>query len=167
MRRFADSAVAVSGLLAVCALCSCGSSGDQRLPNVEIISLNDGEAGPLNGIEGPAVINLWATWCGPCRREIPDFEAIHLTRRNEVTFVGINIGDDRDEAVAFLDEVGATYDQYLDPEGFVSTALEATSMPTTLVINGDGVITTRHLGPMDRDDLDEAIDEALASDTAE
>jgi thiol-disulfide isomerase/thioredoxin len=167
MRRFSDNAVAVSGLLAVFALCACGSSADQRLPNVEIISLNGGEAGPLNAIDGPAVINLWATWCGPCRREIPDFEAIHLARRDEVTFVGINIGDDRDEAVAFLDEVGATYDQYLDPEGFVSTALKATSMPTTLVINGDGVVTIRHLGPMDQDDLDEAIDEALASDTAE
>ena len=155
---------AAVGLLAVF-VTSCGSSAAQRLPDVEITALDGGERGRLSEIDGPAVINLWATWCGPCRREIPDFEVIHQARGGEITFVGINIGDDRDDVVAFLEDVGATYDQYLDPEGFVSTELKATSMPTTLVINAEGVVTTRHLGPMDQDDLNEAIDEALASDT--
>lgn len=132
------------------------------LPDVEIVALDGGEATSLADIDGPAVVNLWATWCAPCRREIPDFEAVHQARSDEVRFVGINIGEDADDARAFLDEVGATYDQFLDSEGFVVTELKTATMPVTLVLDADGAISTRHLGPMDQDDLDAAIDEALA-----
>lgn len=133
-----------------------------RLPDVDIVALDDGTTTSLSDIEGPAVVNLWATWCAPCRREIPDFEAVHQTRGDEVRFVGINVGEDAEDARAFLDEVGATYDQYLDSAGFVVTELKTATMPVTLVLDADGAISTQHLGPMDQDDLDAAIDEALA-----
>lgn len=141
---------------------SVDAEAGDRLPDVEIVALDGGATTNLSDIDGPAVVNLWATWCAPCRREIPDFEAVHQARGDEVRFVGINIGEDPDDAQAFLDEVGATYDQYLDSEGFVVTELETATMPVTLVLDADGVISTRHLGPMDQDDLDEAIDVALA-----
>lgn len=133
-----------------------------RLPDVEITALDDGTVTSLADVEGPAVVNLWATWCAPCRREIPDFEAVHRARGDEVRFVGINIGEDAADAREFLDEVGATYDQFLDPAGFVVTELQAAAMPVTVVVAPDGTIASRHLGPMDRDDLADAIDEALA-----
>lgn len=133
-----------------------------RLPDVEIVTLDDGTTTSLADIDGPAVVNLWATWCAPCRREIPDFEAVHQARGDEVRFVGINIGEDAEDAQAFLDEVGATYDQYLDSAGFVVTELQTATMPVTLVLDAEGAISTRHLGPMDQDDLDAAIDQALA-----
>lgn len=136
-------------------------AGD-RLPDVEIVALDGGPTISLADIEGPAVVNLWATWCAPCRREIPDFEDVHRARGDEVRFVGINIGEDADDAVAFIDDVGATYAQYLDPAGFVVTELRTATMPVTLVLDADGVISTKHLGPMDQDDLNHAIDEALA-----
>ena len=66
-------------------------------------------------------MNLWATWCVPCRKEIPDFEAVHQARGDAVRFVGVNVGEEPDQAAAFIAEVGATYDQYLDPQGYVST----------------------------------------------
>lgn len=141
---------------------SVDAEAGDRLPAVEIVALDGGGTTSLADIDGPAVVNLWATWCAPCRREIPDFEAVHQARSDEVRFVGINIGEDADDAQAFLDEVGATYDQYLDSEGFVVTELKTATMPVTLVLDADGAISTRHLGPMDQDDLDAAIDEALA-----
>jgi thiol-disulfide isomerase/thioredoxin len=131
------------------------------LPDVEIVALDDGTTISLADIEGPAVVNLWATWCAPCRREIPDFEAVHRARGDDVRFVGINVGEDAEDAATFLDEVGATYDQFLDSAGFVVTELGASTMPVTLVIDADGRISTEHLGPMDQDDLDEAIDLVL------
>lgn len=134
----------------------------ERLPDVEIASLAGGETSNLADIDGPAVINLWATWCAPCRREIPDFEEVHRARGDAIRFVGVNVGEDADQAIAFLDELDVTYDQFLDPEGYVVTELEATAMPVTIVIDADGGITTRHLGPLDRDGLNTAIDEALA-----
>lgn len=135
----------------------------ERLPDVDIEPLGGGDAVSLADIDGPAVINLWATWCAPCRAEIPDFEEVHRSRRDEVRFIGINIGEDADRANEFIAEVGATYDQFRDPEGFVVTELRTSAMPVTIVLDADGGMTTRNLGPMDVDDLDEAIDEALAS----
>jgi thiol-disulfide isomerase/thioredoxin len=156
-------------VLMAIALAGCGSSGDDaaardgdRLPDVEIQRIPDGETISLTDIEGPAVVNLWATWCAPCRREIPDFEAVHQARGDEVYFVGVNIGEDEDRAADFVDDVGASYDQFLDSQGYVVTELRTSTMPVTLVIDADGLITTRHLGPMDQSDLNDAIDEAFA-----
>ena len=159
--RRATAAVAVC--LAVVGVGCSGSDDESSLPDVELVSLDGTETTSLADIEGPAVINLWATWCAPCRREIPAFEQVHQDRIDEVRFVGINVGEDPDVAAEFLTEVGATYDQYSDSEGFVVTELETTAMPVTIVIDADGEVTERRLGPMDEDDLDEAIDEALAS----
>ena len=136
------------------------ADGD-RLPDVDLTALASGESSSLADIEGPAVVNLWATWCAPCRAEIPDFEEVHLARGDEVRFIGVNVGEDAVDAQEFIDDVGATYDQFADFDGDVSAALRATSMPVTVVIDADGVITTRHLGPLDQNGLNEAIDEAI------
>jgi len=133
----------------------------QRLPDVDLVDLATGGTSSLAAIEGPAVINLWATWCAPCRAEIPDFEEVHQARGDEIRFVGVNVGEDASAAQEFIDDIGATYDQFADPGGDVSTALRATAMPVTVVIDADGIVTTRHLGPLDQDGLDEAIDEAV------
>lgn len=141
---------------------SVDAEAGDRLPDVELVSLDGTETTSLADIEGPAVINLWATWCAPCRREIPDFQAVHEERGDEVRFVGINIGEDAEDAAAFLDDVGATYDQYLDSAGYVVTELKTATMPVTLVLDADGAISTQHLGPMNQDDLIAAITTALS-----
>lgn len=161
-RRIAGAWVTVAALaVAACGGAGVGGAGD-ALPGVSITPLDGGSEVLLSDIEGPAVVNLWATWCTPCRKEIPDFQAVHESRGDEVRFVGINIGENADQIDEYLTEVGATYEQYIDEEGFVQTELEATNMPTTVVIGADGRIVTRHLGRMDRAALDEAIDAALA-----
>lgn len=169
-------------LVALLALAACGSGSEdgdasgadaaaeesgERLPDVEIVPLSEGAASSLADIEGPAVVNLWATWCAPCRAEIPDFEEVHQARSDEVRFVGINIGEDAAPAAAFIEEVGATYDQFRDPDGFVVTELRTTAMPVTIVLDADGNVTRRNLGPMDEDDLNDAIDVALGLSPSE
>ncbi|MEZ5296647.1 MAG: TlpA disulfide reductase family protein [Ilumatobacteraceae bacterium] len=159
--RRATAAMAVC--LAVVGVGCSGGDESSSLPDVEIVSLNGTETTSLADLEGPAVINLWATWCAPCRREIPAFEEVHQARSDEVRFVGINVGEDADVAAEYLAEVGATYDQFSDSAGYVVTELDTTAMPVTIVIDANGNITERKLGPMDEDDLNVAIDEALAS----
>lgn len=158
---FASAGRAALGVT-VLVLAACGGPSDDVLPDVEVEPLDGGSSVSLADIEGPAVVNLWATWCAPCRAEIPAFEAVHQARGDEVRFVGINIGEDADRAREFVDEVGATYDQFLDPIGDVVTELETSTMPVTIVLDGDDAISLRHLGPMDEADLDDAIDDALA-----
>lgn len=152
-----------TAVVAAClALVGCSGSAASSLPDVEITALDGGESSNLADIDGPAVINLWATWCAPCRREIPAFEEVHRERGDSIRFVGVNVGEDAEQALRFLDDLDVSYDQFLDPEGYVVTELEATAMPVTIVIDADGAITTRHLGPLDQDGLNTAIDEALA-----
>lgn len=163
VRRSGLAALVVAALMAT----ACGSSGDDAaagadvLPGVDIERLDGTATISLADIEGPAVINLWATWCAPCRREIPDFEAVHQARGDEIRFVGINIGEDSGRANEFLVDVGATYDQFLDREGYVVTELRTTTMPVTIVLDRNGAIVERHLGPLDQDGLNQAIDNAL------
>jgi cytochrome c biogenesis protein CcmG, thiol:disulfide interchange protein DsbE len=163
------SALAVLALVAACGGGGgAGADVGDRLPDVEITAfditaLDGGESTSLSDIDGPAVVNLWATWCVPCRTEIPEFEAVHRQRGDEVRFVGINIGEDAERAAGFLAEVGATYDQYRDPDGVVSTGLDAPNLPVTVVIDADGVIRARRLGTMDQDALVAAIDDALGA----
>jgi thiol-disulfide isomerase/thioredoxin len=157
MIRPAGALVAAAVLLAAC---GGGAAGD-TLPSVDITGLTSGAVSQLSDIEGPAVVNLWATWCAPCRAEIPEFEEVHRARGDEVRFVGVNVGEDPLVAAEFLAEIGVTYDQFADVDGEVSTELRATAMPVTVVIDDDGVITTRHLGPLDQDGLNAAIDDAL------
>jgi thiol-disulfide isomerase/thioredoxin len=140
---------------------ACGGSDDvaERLPDIEVQTLRGGEAFPARRARGPAVVNLWATWCAPCKRELPEFEAVHRSVAGEVTFVGVNIGDDGDKAADYLDDLGITYDQYLDVDSELTAALKTATLPMTLIIDEDEKIVLRHIGPLDQDELIAAIEQ--------
>jgi thiol-disulfide isomerase/thioredoxin len=161
MPRLLRQIAAVAVVLGVVA---CSAGDDARLPDLEVTSLDGSTTVNLAALDGPAVVNLWATWCAPCRREMPEFQAVHDERGDSIAFIGVNVGDDNDKALAFLEQTGVTYDQFADPDGMVSTALSTSAMPVTLVIDGAGDIVERHLGAMDVDGLNAAIDRALATD---
>jgi thiol-disulfide isomerase/thioredoxin len=144
-------------------LAGCGDPTAEQLPAVEVEPMAGGTEISLADIDGPAVVNLWATWCAPCLREMPEFEAVYQERAGAVQFVGVNVGEARSQAAEFIDQLGITYPQYLDSEGRVATALEASTMPVTVVIDRDGTVVEHHLGEMSRDQLEAAIDRATDS----
>jgi len=160
VRRIAALAAATSLALGACS--GDDGAGDADLPDLTMAPLTAGEA-PLElaALTGPAVVNLWATWCGPCRRELPAFQEVSEARP-DVRFIGIDIGEDAADARDYLDELGVTFDQFVDEDGGLTDALGAASLPVTLVVGEDGSVATKHLGPMTADELDDAID-ALAS----
>jgi cytochrome c biogenesis protein CcmG, thiol:disulfide interchange protein DsbE len=148
----------VAGVL-VASGCGDGDGAAGRLPAVTLPALAGG--GPsleLAELDGPAVVNLWATWCEPCRRELPDFQAASDDHPG-VRFVGVDIGEETARAQAFLDELGVTFEQYADVDGELADQLGVASLPVTIVIDDERDIATRHLGPMSRDQLDEALAE--------
>jgi thiol-disulfide isomerase/thioredoxin len=158
MRRLAAAAVAVT-LAVTLAACSGDDGGsDAELPDLTMAPMAEG--GPsldLATLTGPAVVNLWATWCGPCRRELPAFQEVSASRP-DVRFIGIDIGEDAAKAQAYLDELGVTFDQFVDEDGGLTDAIGAASLPVTMVIAADGSVATEHLGPMSVDELHDAID---------
>jgi len=115
------------------------------------------ELGDLRG--RPVVLNFWASWCVPCRREMPAFQAAHRQLGERVAFVGMNHEDGRRPALAFLDETGADYPSGYDPEGKVAAAYGLRGLPTTVFISGDGRILATRRGEMTRPELDRAIEE--------
>ncbi len=117
-----------------------------------------GPALELGTLRGPAVVNLWATWCVPCRQELPAFQEVSAARA-DVRFVGVDIGEQTERARSYLDELGITFDQYADPTGELTDALGVAGLPITLVVDDAGMVVRQHLGPMSVDDLEDAIDD--------
>ncbi len=88
----------------------------------------------------PVVLNWYATWCGPCRSEIPDFQAAFETLDGKVVFLGVNLQESAGEAVGLLDDLEATYPALLDAEGAVAEHYRLLGMPTTYFIDAEGIV---------------------------
>ena len=106
----------------------------------------------------PVVVNFWASWCVPCRREMPALEALHQEFAGRVAFVGVNHQDQRDEALALLAETGISYPSVHDPKGDVALDYELFGMPTTVFVTADGRIAGRHTGELTEADLRDALE---------
>ena len=134
-----------------------GSGGDdaERAPEYATATL-DGDSVSLAELEGEAVLlNVWATWCAPCRREIPELQALHEAHRDEgLHVVGVTVDSRHVEADirSFIDEFGMTYDIWWDPDQAIVGKLGAVGVPLTVLIDRDGRIVWRHLGAFVRGD---------------
>lgn len=86
----------------------------------------------------PALLNVWASWCGPCRAEIPALDA-YANRPDAIPVVGIDVRDDAGAALSLLDELGARYPSVVDTDGELWAALEVPlAIPTSYVLRADG-----------------------------
>ncbi len=103
-----------------------------------------GENVTLSSLYGKAIIlNFWASWCPPCRAEMPAFQAIHSQFHDQVIVLGINATsqDNLVDALAFLTENTLTFPILLDPDRVAQQSYAVTSLPTTFFIDQEGVIT--------------------------
>jgi thiol-disulfide isomerase/thioredoxin len=105
----------------------------------------------------PVVLSFWASWCVPCRQEMPALQAVHLQAGSAVRFVGIDSADTTNAAVAFVRRTGVTYPSGYDPSGTTTAAWGVFGLPTTVFLSASGAILARHVGaytaPELRDEL--------------
>ncbi len=122
----------------------------------------DGGSGTLSDYEGrPLVVNFFASWCPPCRAELPDFEAVHRQRSDDVTFVGVNQDFNAETWQAFVAEADVSYDTVFQPNGEIWEELGTGAMPTTAFISPQGQVVNVWAGVLTDDKLNELIDEHL------
>lgn len=113
------------------------------------------------------VINVWGSWCGPCRKEVTDLVAANAATKDKATFVGINTRDDsKDQSDAFVRAFKVNYPSIYDPSGAVllgfSKILPPTAVPSTLIIDRQGRVAARVLGPITKASLVSLVDDTAA-----
>ncbi|ADL42985.1 alkyl hydroperoxide reductase/ Thiol specific antioxidant/ Mal allergen [Caldicellulosiruptor obsidiansis OB47] len=113
----------------------------------------DGKEYSLLDFRGKKVLlNFFATWCPPCRAEIPDFERFHRENK-DVVLIGINIQEDKATVEEFLSSMGVTYPVLLDRDGKVSAQFGIEGIPTTFLIDKNGKIVAKNVGMMTYEQL--------------
>jgi len=109
----------------------------------------------LSDLRGKVVVlNFWATWCPPCRREVPNLQAVH----NEygprgVVVLAVDVQESLDTVGKFAMDNGITFNVWLDEDGWASTVYGVRSLPTTFFIDRQGVIRSIHFGAMSREQI--------------
>src|SRR4051794_33635736 len=95
----------------------------------------------------PVVVNKWASWCGPCRAEFPDFQKASVKYGKRVAFVGVDGNDNHGDALKFLKQYPVPYPSYEDPSGEIAQVLNATvAFPTTVFYDRSGKVAYLHQG---------------------
>ncbi|MEW9796538.1 TlpA family protein disulfide reductase [Alteromonas sp. CYL-A6] len=93
------------------------------------------------------IVNFWASWCGPCREELPAFEALYQEYADlGVTILGVNVDDDASKADVLLDDITVSFPVLYDTAGEVSALYDVSAMPTTVVIDRNGNTRLVHQG---------------------
>jgi len=127
----------------------------------------DGQSIALSSLRGKVVfLNVWATWCPPCREEMPAIEALYEKFKDDKNFVVLAVSQDTDGSgpvAAYVKKNGFRFDVLLDPENKVGEAYDVSGIPETFIIDQRGRIVAHHVGPYDwanpeiRDALQELI----------
>lgn len=170
----------IAGLAALVALTGCGPGDDggsnpyRRLapgdpaPDYAAATLA-GDTVSLSGLRGDVVmLNIWATWCIPCRAEMPGLQALHEQFQDDglrVVGVSIDAGSATSSVRMFLDDFGITFTILHDPSERVTRAFRSMGVPETFLIGRDGRLVTRWIGKFDplADATLQAVQDALAA----
>ncbi|MEZ4593537.1 MAG: TlpA disulfide reductase family protein [Chloroflexota bacterium] len=128
--------------------------------------LNDvnGEPIQLSEFDGqPIIINFWATWCGPCRVEMPELEAAYQKYQADgLVILALDQQEPAEDVALFFEELGLSFTAVLDDEGTISELYGvANVLPTTFFINRAGEVTAIHRGPMNEAQIDDYLAETL------
>lgn len=146
------------------ALSGCGGGGDaSAVPEIPTIEPAEMET-LLAESDKPVVLNVWASWCIPCRSEAPLLRSANDQFGDQVRFVGLDVRDSQTNAREFIDEFGLTeFDHFFDRSGEVSTALGGRGVPLTFFYREGGEQFVVHFGVIDERTLALNIDELLRS----
>ncbi|GIF07741.1 TlpA family protein disulfide reductase [Actinoplanes siamensis] len=145
-----------SPFVACAAAAGAASPPAAGLPDISVDCFAGGDAVSLRGLHGPAVINIWATFCGPCREELPLIQRLADATAGKLTVLGLNTGDTRSAAASFGTDHGVSMPTLFDPDRKAITALGVVNLPSTIFVDARGQVYT-HRDTMDAAELTELV----------
>ena len=120
------------------------------LPPTTLEGFAGGPAVDLADFRGePLIVNFWATWCAPCVKEMPEFTKASAEFGDQVGFLGVDVEDAPPNAEPFVERLGIDYPLAIDPRREFYREVDNFGMPTTLLVDADGIVRYRHTGPLD------------------
>lgn len=131
-------------------------------PDFTVYDKSGKEVSLSDFIGKPTIVNFWASWCGPCKMEMPDFEEKYQSLGEEINFLMVNMTDGSRETVKtasdFIEKEGFTFPVYYDEKSNASITYSVYSLPTTYFIDADGYAIAQSTGAIDSETLQKGID---------
>lgn len=119
----------------------------------------------LSDLKGRLVVlNFWATWCTPCRTEMPEFQEIYQRNEQDLVVLGINLEESPGDIQDFVSPLNITYPILLDKDGLVSRLYKVIQLPNTYFIDRQGILRIRHIGFLSSDQFQEYLDRVGVSE---
>lgn len=170
VRSVQIAAIGVLAIVAVVLLGPRGASTDYSpsgrpiaLPPHQLAAVSAGEfGGILVGQRGtPVVVNVWASWCAPCRTEMPLLDRAATEYAGRVTFIGVASRDSAKAAAEFLDEIGVDYPSLFDASGDIRSDLGLRGFPTTYLFDRNGELREAVVGGISEQRLAAQLDDLM------
>ena len=137
------------------------SESKNLAPNFTVYDLDGNEVNLTDFFGKPIILNFWASWCGPCKMEMPDFNEAYSTYKDEIEFLMVNMTDGSRETVekasSFIAESGYTFPVYYDTQYSAAITYSVSSLPTTYFINEEGELVTYARGAINAAILEKGI----------
>lgn len=141
-----------------------GTSVGDLVPDFQTVT-DTGETIKMSDLRGQVVLlNFWATWCGPCRIEMPEFQKAYDAKQADgFTILAINNKETVADVVGFRGQLGLSFPMLMDEDAAIQKKFGVFSYPSTFVINREGIIIARQFGPTTAKQIQQVIDQALAA----
>lgn len=134
-------------------------------PDFTVVDLEGNEVHLSDFIGKPIILNFWASWCGPCKKEMPDFDELYAEYGEDIHFVMVNMTDGSREtlegASEFIEDQGYSFPVYYDTEYDAAITYGVTALPTTYFIDAEGYLVAHALSALDRETILTGIDMIL------
>lgn len=166
MRRL--TALVIALFLITAALAGCAGANVKRGPEVGLLAPDfqlknlAGKPVTLASLQGkPVFLNFWATWCPPCRAEMPDLNVMYQKYGDRIHFLAINVGESAKPVRQFLATNNLTFPVALDSSNSVASTYRVNGIPTSLVLDSKGIIRGKQVGMLTAQQMEGLIKKVL------
>ena len=136
-------------------------------PDFTMLDMEGNEVTLASFFGKPIVLNFWASWCGPCKMEMPEIQKFYDKYGQEIHFLLVSVDDSLDAAKSFISDSGYTFPVYFDTTSVGAYTYGASSIPLTFFIDAEGNLTAYYMGAMSESILQQGVDMIYTPETAE